>query len=208
MGGFQWPGYTSLTPNGMDNMYRLERGHKVFMMTEFLHGLYDRGQGEASKDYGQSLRQIHFFCRWLPLWAYVDEAVRRTDTGQMDTTVLMLPMVLGANREKEGSFLYCSGGMVTHSNTSIKNNFFFQREIFYVTNDYLFSNLSECRMKWKVMRLPIPQVSDSPICLAEGGVLLPAIQPGERGIAHFDLPEKFFNGDILELEAYNVAGGI
>ena len=61
-------------------------------------------------------------------------------------------------------------------------------------------------MKWKVMRLPIPQVSDSPICLAEGGVLLPAIQPGEKGIAHFDLPEKFFNGDILELEAYNVAG--
>lgn len=27
-----------------------------------------------------------------------------------------------------------------------------------------------------------------------------------EGIAHFDLPEKFFNGDILELEAYNVAG--
>ena len=61
-------------------------------------------------------------------------------------------------------------------------------------------------MKWKVMRLPIPQVSDSPICLAEGGVLLPAIQPGERGIAHVELPEKCFNGDILELEAYNVAG--
>ena len=57
-------------------------------------------------------------------------------------------------------------------------------------------------MKWKVMRLPIPQVSDSPICLAEGGVLLPAIQPGEKGIAHFDLPEKFFNGDILELGRY------
>ncbi len=39
---------------------------------------------QASKDYGQSLRQIHF----LPVasfWAYVDEAVRRTDTGQMDT---------------------------------------------------------------------------------------------------------------------------
>ena len=45
-----------------------------------------------------------------------------------------------------------------------------------------------------------------PHLLSGGRVLLPAIQPGEKGIAHFDLPEKFFNGDILELEAYNVAG--
>lgn len=75
-----------------------------------------------------------------------------------------------------------------------------------MTNEYLFSNLSECRMQWRVMRLPIPQVPDAPSCLAEGSVSLPAIQPGEKGTAHLNLPENFFDGDLLELEAYNAAG--
>ena len=138
--------------------------------------------------------------------AQVDEAVRRTDTGQMDTYGPNAPDgIVGANREKEGSFYTVREVWSPIQIHPLKITSSFKGD-FYVTNDYLFSNLSECRMKWKVMRLPIPQVSDSPICLAEGGVLLPAIQPGEKGIAHFDLPEKFFNGDILELEAYNVAG--
>ena len=192
-------------PNGTDNMYRLERGHKVFMMTEFLHGLYDRGQGAGLKGLWSKFKANPLFAGGF-LWAYVDEAVRRTDTGQMDTYGPNAPDgIVGANREKEGSFYTVREVWSPIQIHPLKITSSFKGD-FYVTNDYLFSNLSECRMKWKVMRLPIPQVSDSPICLAEGGVLLPAIQPGERGIAHFDLPEKFFNGDILELEAYNVAG--
>ena len=192
-------------PNGTDNMYRLERGHKVFMMTEFLHGLYDRGQGAGLKGLWSKFKANPLFAGGF-LWAYVDEAVRRTDTGQMDTYGPNAPDgIVGANREKEGSFYTVREVWSPIQIHPLKITSSFKGD-FYVTNDYLFSNLSECRMKWKVMRLPIPQVSDSPICLAEGGVLLPAIQPGEKGIAHFDLPEKFFNGDILELEAYNVAG--
>ena len=192
-------------PNGTDNMYRLERGHKVFMMTEFLHGLYDRGQGAGLKGLWSKFKANPLFAGGF-LWAYVDEAVRRTDTGQMDTYGPNAPDgIVGANREKEGSFYTVREVWSPIQIHPLKITSSFKGD-FYVTNDYLFSNLSECRMKWKVMRLPIPQVSDSPSCLAEGGVLLPAIQPGEKGIAHFDLPEKFFNGDILELEAYNVAG--
>ena len=54
-------------PNGTDNMYRLERGHKVFMMTEFLHGLYDRGQGAGLKGLWSKFKANPLFCRWLPL---------------------------------------------------------------------------------------------------------------------------------------------
>jgi len=39
--------------------------------------------------------------------------------------------------------------------------------------------------------------------LAEGGVALPAIVPGESGYARFDLPADFRKGDVLELIAYN-----
>ena len=33
-----------------DNMYRSQRGHKVFTTAEFLHGLDDRGQGAGLKE--------------------------------------------------------------------------------------------------------------------------------------------------------------
>ena len=192
-------------PNSTDNMYRLERGHKVFMMTEFLHGLYDRGQGAGLKGLWSKFKANPLFAGGF-LWAYVDEAIRRTDTGQMDTYGPNAPDgIVGANREKEGSFYTVREVWSPIQINPFKITSSFKGD-FYVANDYLFSNLNECRMKWKVMRLPIPRVSDSPICLAEGSVLLPAIQPGEKGTAHFDLPEKFFNGDVLELEAYSATG--
>lgn len=92
-------------PNGTDNMYRLERGHKVFMMTEFLHGLYDRGQGAGLKGLWSKFKANPLFAGGF-LWAYVDEAVRRTDTGQMDTYGPNAPDgIVGANREKKAVFI-------------------------------------------------------------------------------------------------------
>ena len=75
---------------------------------------------QASKYYGQSLRQIHF----LPVASfgyYAGEAVRRTDT------VNTLPMVIVGKLLKKKAVFIVFGSTVTHSNTSIKNNFFFQR---------------------------------------------------------------------------------
>lgn len=192
-------------PNSTDNTYRLERGHKVFMMTEFLHGLYDRGQGAGLAGLWAKFKSNPLFAGGF-LWAYVDEAIRRTDTGQMDTYGPNAPDgIVGANREPEGSFYTVREVWSPIQISSFKVTSSFKGD-FHVTNDYLFSNLNECRMKWKVLRLPVPQASDASTCLAEGDVLLPAIKPGETGTAHFDLPEKFFNGDVLELEAYNVTG--
>lgn len=192
-------------PNSADNTYRMERGHKVFMMTEFLHGLYDRGQGAGLKGLWDKFRANPLFAGGF-LWAYVDEALHRTDTGQMDTYGPNAPDgIVGANREKEGSFYTVREVWSPIQISPLKITSSFKGD-FYVTNEYLFSNLSECRMKWKVMRLPMPQMSDAPSCLAQGDVSLPAIQPSEKGIAHFDLPQRFFDGDVLELEAYNAAG--
>jgi hypothetical protein len=39
--------------------------------------------------------------------------------------------------------------------------------------------------------------------IAMGEVTLPDIAPGERGFAHFSLPENFHDGDILQLQAFS-----
>lgn len=42
--------------------------------------------------------------------------------------------------------------------------------------------------------------------LDSGMVQLPSLVPGETGFARMNLPDNFFNGDILELEAYGADG--
>ena len=53
-----------------------------------------------------------------------------------------------------------------------------------VSNRYLFTDFSSCSMKYRVKDF-------TGGVLAEGGVALPAIVPGESGYAHFDLPANF-----------------
>ena len=50
------------------------------MPTEFLHGLYDRGQGAGLDDFWDSYKSNPLFAGGF-LWTYVDEAVKRTDQG-------------------------------------------------------------------------------------------------------------------------------
>ena len=190
-------------PNGEDNVYRMERGQNVFMMTEFVHGLYDRGQGAGLEGLWAKFRTSPLFAGGFT-WAYVDEALHRTDAGQMDTYGPNAPDgIVSADRQPEGSFytvrevwspIQIAPMRVTGSLDGA----------FRVTNEYLFSRLDEARMKWRVWKTPLsPEV---PVCLAEGDVQLPAIAPGETGTARFTLPEGFRQADMLELEAYNAAG--
>jgi len=58
--------------------YRLHNGQNVFMPTEFLHGKYDKGQGAALEDMWNHWIASPLFAGGF-LWAYLDEAVRRTD---------------------------------------------------------------------------------------------------------------------------------
>lgn len=192
-------------PNSDDCTYRLEHGQKVFMMTEFLHGLYDRGHGAGLEGLWAKFKSSPLFAGGF-LWAYVDEAIRRTDTGQLDTYGPNAPDgIVGANREREGSFYTVREVWSPIQIKPFKINTSFKGD-FRIENAYLFSNLNECRMKWKVLRLPVPHASEAITRIAEGNVTLPSINPGETGTAHFELPAEFFNGDVLELEAYSAAG--
>lgn len=176
--------------------YRMQNGQNVFMPTEFLHSKYDKGGGAALEDMWSHWTASPLFAGGF-IWAYMDEAVRRTDLdGLLDSDGGNGPDgVINAYRQPEGSFytirevwspIYIDQLHVTPS--------FNGR--FLVSNRYLFTNLSECNMAYRT------KTADGKL-LKEGSVNLPAINPGERAYASFNILDDFFNADILELVAYD-----
>ena len=155
------------------------------------------------------------------MWAYSDEAVRRSDRGgALDSEDYNAPDgILGPYREKEGSYysvrevwspIYVEPLMVTPS---------FRGE-FRVSNRFLFTNLDKCSMRWRVLHCASPlqgEAVGSPVSVADGGaqawrqvvdsgmVQLPSLVPGETGFARITAP-KLVEGDILELETCGVDG--
>lgn len=186
--------------------YRLANGYNVFMPTEFLHGLYDRGQGAGLDDYWDNYTSSPLFAGGF-LWAYVDEAIKRTDKGgKLDSDGPNGPDgIVGPWREKEGSFYTVRE---VWSPIQIKKLFItpsFKGD-FTVTNAYLFTNLATCEMKYRLYKVSSPLGVNAQTLISEGTVQLPALAPGETGVVHMDLPSGFFQADVLELEAYDKFG--
>lgn len=206
--------------------YRLHNGQKIFMPTEFLHGKYDKGQGAALEDMWSHWTRSPLFAGGF-IWAYVDEAVRRTDlpTGKsagkhfgqrgFDIKDCILDSDGGHGpdgcmdpyRQPEASFytirevwspIYIDRLHVTPS---------FDGRVL-VSNRYLFTHLDECSMRYRVKTLE-GQV------LHAGKVTLPSILPGESGYATLqefrDSDDNssasiLWQGDVLELIAYGSKG--
>lgn len=61
-----------------------------------------------------------------------------------------------------------------------------------ISNNYLFTNLKECSMKYRVYSLSSPLKKGTQTLLSEGTVPLPDIAPGETGKVHMKLPAVFF----------------
>ena len=186
---------------------RLANGYDVFMPTEFLHAQYDKGGGAGLEDYWTNYSRNPMFAGGF-IWSFSDEAVKRTDKGWiLDSDGPNGPDgILGPYREKEGSFYTIREvwSPIRFSPLLITPSFDGRLKI---SNTYLFTNLRECRMSYKVYS------ADSPLrrkpekrLIAEGNVELPAIDPGETGTARLVLPPDFFEGDILELEAFDKHG--
>lgn len=186
--------------------YRLANGYNVFMPTEFLHGLYYRGQGAGLDDFWSKYTSNPLFASGF-LWSYVDEAIKRTDKGGiLDSDGPNGPDgIVGPRREKEGSFYTVREvwAPIQFQNFFITPSF---KGDFIVSNAYLFSNLKECSMKYRLYATPSPLKKGVQTLMSEGTVTLPHIGPGETGKAFMELPANFFQGDVLELEAYDRYG--
>lgn len=195
-------------PAYLTGVARFTNGYKVFMPTEFMHAMYDQGGGAGLRDFWDRWCTNPLFAGAL-VWAFCDEAPKRTDRGGvLDSDKSNAPDgVVGPRREKEGSFyaIRAQWSPIQIKPLLITSHF---DGSFQVTNEYLFTNLSNCSMTWKVLRCDMPMMypTPDPVVLSEGKVELPAISPGETGTARFALPEMFQQGDILQLEAYDKEG--
>ncbi len=204
-------------PAYQTGIYRLQNGQHVFMPTEFLHGRYDRGQGAALEDMWSHWTRSPLFAGGY-IWAYVDEAIRRTDlpTGNsagkhfgepgFDIKDCLLDSdgahgpdgCMDPYRQPEASFYTIREVWSPIYIDRLHVNPSFDGRVL-VSNRYLFTNLADCGMVYRVK-------SFAGEVLDEGKVALPAIAPGESAYARFELPARFREGDVLELVAYDPHG--
>ena len=204
-------------PAYQTGIYRLQNGQQVFMPTEFLHGRYDRGQGAALEDMWSHWTRSPLFAGGY-IWAYVDEAIRRTDlpTGNsagkhfgeagFDIKDCLLDSdgahgpdgCMDPYRQKEASFYTIREVWSPIYIDRLHVNPSFDGRVL-VSNRYLFTNLADCGMAYRVKNF-------AGKVLDEGQVTLPTIAPGESAYARFELPVRFREGDVLELVAYDPHG--
>lgn len=193
-------------PAYLTGVARFTNGYKVFMPTEFMHAMYDQGGGAGLRD---------FWDRWMTnpmfaggfIWVFCDEAPKRSDRGGvLDSDGSNAPDgVVGPRREKEGSFyaIRSQWSPVQIKPLLITEHF---DGSFFVSNEYIYTNLKDCRMTYEVLSCDIPIQGAVSRILARGEVTLPALSPGETGKARFSLPASFAEGDVLKLEAFDRDG--
>ncbi len=196
-------------PAYLTGVGRFNNGSNVFMPTEFMHALYDQGGGAGLAD---------FWNRWLTsplfaggfIWAYCDEAVVRTDRGGvLDSDNSNAPDgIVGPHREKEGSYYAIREVWSPIQVKPLRITESFDGSL-YVSNGYLFNDLSKCRLAYRLVSCPSP-LSAEPDNLhkevIEGGeISLPAILPGETRRVQLTLPHLQV-ADVLEVDAIDYNG--
>lgn len=193
-------------PTFLTGVARFTNGYKVFMPTEFMHGMYDQGHGAGLEDFWNNYTSHPLFAGGF-MWDFSDNAVRRSDKGGiLDSENFNAPDgIVGPYREKEGSVFTVREVWAPIQFNKLYITPSFKGE-FMVTNTYLFTNLDKCRMEFRVFETPSPLKGGNTNLIASGNVILPAIEPGETGRAKMILPENFFQGDVLELEAFDQYG--
>ncbi|NDV83893.1 glycoside hydrolase family 2 TIM barrel-domain containing protein [Bacteroides sp. 51] len=190
-------------PTYLTGVARFTNGYKVFMPAEFQHGMYDQGHGAGLEDFWAQYTAHPLFAGGF-MWDFSDNAVKRTDKGGiLDSDGSNgTDGILGPYRQKEGSYYTVRDiwAPIQFEQQYITPSF---KGEFIVRNDYLFSNLNTCRMEYRVCTAPSPLSKNKSEVIASGSVSLPAIDPREAGKARMQVPANFFEGDILEIKAWD-----
>ncbi len=193
-------------PTFLTGVGRLANGYKVFMPTEFMHANSDEGGGAGLEDFWANWTSHPLFAGGF-IWAFLDESVRRSDKGGLlDCNFNMGDDgVVGPYREKEGSFYAIRDIWAPIQFARLYITPSFNGE-FLITNKYLFTSLDKCTMRYRLKTVSSPEEGAVSRVIAEGGIELPPLEPNCSGIMRMELPDGFFGGDILELEAFGEHG--
>lgn len=208
-----WADFNDLDTHHYPTFYtgiaRFTYGYKLFMPTEFMHGLYDQGHGSGLEDFWNKYKSHPLFVGGF-MWDFSDNAVKRVDlNGQLDSDGSNgADGIVGPYREKEGSVYTVRDiwAPIQFDKIFITPSF---DGSFTIGNEYLYTNLSTCKMSYTVYQIPTPltPTADRKVkSIATGSITLPALNPREKGKATFKLPENFFEGDVLEVKAWDKFG--
>jgi len=185
---------------------RFTNGYNVFMPTEFMHGLYDQGNGAGLEDFWNKYTESPLFAGGF-MWAYVDEAVKRSDkNGKLDSDDYNAPDgIVGPYRQKEGSFYTVREVWSPVQVKKIMITPSFNGEI-GISNRYLYSNFSKNSLKYRLYTIGSPLNKAEKQLVEEGTLTLPNLEPGDAGKVKMPVSDKFFQADVLELEAFDAEG--
>ncbi len=175
---------------------------RVYMPTEFLHGLYDGGAGAGLDDYWKAMSASKVSAGGF-LWVFADEGVVRSDlTNFMDVKGNWAPDgVMGPYREKEASFytikqiwspVQLPGALPADFDGTLP-----------VENHYDFTSLSQCSYSWQLRKFG---QSAGFTTIAEGAITSPDVAPGQSGNIKLDLPADWKNADALAVTARDQTG--
>jgi hypothetical protein len=170
----------------------------IFMPTEFLHGLYDGGAGAGLADVWSLMEQSKYLGGGF-IWTFLDEGVKRPDTGQMDVAGNQAPDgIVGPYRQREASFYAIKQiwSPIVILETNLPANF---DGTLTVENHFSFTDARQCKFTWQLRRFNFPDRVYSPdemIC-AEGTAPSPDIAPGGRGLLHLNLPENLWHASEM-----------
>ncbi|RYG62558.1 glycoside hydrolase family 2, partial [bacterium] len=181
----------------------VETEKDVFFPTEFMHGLYDGGGGAALDDFWkQMVKHPHGAGGFI--WSFSDESVIRTDqNGAYDSDGNHAPDgIVGPHREKEGSFYAIKEiwSPVYIEPQPIAPTFDGKIE---VENRYSFTNLSQCKFSWSLVKFPgaADKGTQGKVTKSGSPVAL-ELAPGQRGTLDLRLPASWKQNDALYLTAY------
>ena len=181
-------------------------GHEVFFPTEFLHGLYDGGQGAGLRDFWQQMWQDPLSAGGF-LWDLSDEAVVRTDrNGELDTDGDHGPDgILGPYREKEGSYFAVKEIWAPVSIAHREITPVFDGKL-TIENRFFYTNTNQCSFSWHLARMDGPNDNDRATPGPSGAVPAPDILPGQQGGLSIPLPRDWQQFDVLYLTAKDPFG--
>ncbi|HEX7570182.1 MAG TPA: glycoside hydrolase family 2 TIM barrel-domain containing protein, partial [Verrucomicrobiae bacterium] len=139
---------------GHYNLYNqvkmLCESNTIYMPTEFQHGLFDGGAGAGLEDYWNVMGHSKI-CAGGFIWVLEDDAVKRPDTGVMDTAGNQAPDgIVGPYRQREGSF-YAIKEIWSPIQVTRETN-----GTFTVENHYGFTDASQCKFTWQLREFTWP----------------------------------------------------
>lgn len=170
-------------------------GHEIVLPTEFLHGVYDGGQGAGLYDFWELILKTPVAAGGF-LWDFADQGVVRVDkNGEPDTyNAKGADGILGPFHEKEASYFAVKEIWSPVQPEPINITPEFDGSI-RVENRYLYTNLKDCNFAWKLVKLPNPYSADETI--TSGKCVPPDVAPGQKGAIQLDLPAGWQSYDVL-----------